>query len=93
MLPLVLYRLVFAGTLRKRARPTLPIMAAPINLNLATYLVNFALPDLILTGAIAGIAITMTFLIYLCYLRLLRLQFQPSIAAVTFPSVISAVAI
>lgn len=67
-------------------------MAAPINLTLATYLVNFAQPDPILTGALAGIAITMTLLIYLCYLRLLRLQFQPSIAAVTFPSVISAVA-
>ncbi|WP_001104793.1 TDT family transporter [Vibrio mimicus] len=92
MLPLVLYRLVFAGTLPKRARPTLAIMAAPINLTLATYLVNFSQPDPVLTGALAGIAITMTLLIYLCYLRLLRLQFQPSIAAVTFPSVISAVA-
>ncbi|NVD08036.1 TDT family transporter [Vibrio sp. JPW-9-11-11] len=92
MLPLVLYRLVFEGMLPKRARPTLAIMAAPINLTLATYLVNFTRPDPILTGALAGIAITMTLLIYLCYIRLLRLQFQPSIAAVTFPSVISAIA-
>ncbi|MGL5109280.1 MAG: TDT family transporter [Vibrio ordalii] len=92
MLPLVLYRLVFAGMLPKRARPTLAIMAAPINLTLATYLVNFPHPDPILTGALAGIAITMTLLIYLCYIRLLRLKFQPSIAAVTFPSVISAIA-
>ncbi|HAS63903.1 MAG TPA: tellurium resistance protein [Vibrio sp.] len=92
MLPLVLYRLVFAGMLPKRARPTLAIMAAPINLTLATYLVNFKQPDPILTGALAGIAITMTLMIYLCYFRLMRLKFQPSIAAVTFPSVISAVA-
>ncbi|MDE1210696.1 TDT family transporter [Vibrio aestuarianus] len=92
MLPLILYRLVFAGMLPKRARPTLAIMAAPINLTLATYLVNFPAPDPILTGALAGIAITMTLLIYLCYIRLLRLKFQPSIAAVTFPSVISAIA-
>lgn len=92
MLPLVLYRLVFEGMLPKRARPTLAIMAAPINLTLATYLVNFSSPDPILTGALAGIAITMTLLIYLCYFRLLRLKFQPSIAAVTFPSVISAIA-
>ncbi|MFA0421430.1 tellurium resistance protein, partial [Vibrio sp. 10N.222.54.A1] len=35
---------------------------------------------------------TMTLLIYLCYIRLMRLKFQPSIAAVTFPSVISAIA-
>lgn len=92
MLPLVLYRLVFEGMLPKRAKPTLAIMAAPINLTLATYLVNFPEPDPILTGALAGIAITMTLLIYLCYIRLMRLKFQPSIAAVTFPSVISAVA-
>lgn len=92
MLPLVLYRLVFEGMLPKQARPTLAIMAAPVNLTLATYLVNFAEPDPILTGALAGIAITMTLLIYLCYIRLMRLKFQPSIAAVTFPSVISAIA-
>ena len=92
MLPLVLYRLVFFGSLPKRARPTLAIMAAPVNLSLAAYLVNFPSPDPILTGALAGIAITMTLLIYLCYFRLLRLKFQPSIAAVTFPSVISAIA-
>jgi len=92
MLPVVLYRLVFFGSLPRRARPTLAIMAAPINLTLTTYLVNFPAPDPILTGALAGIAITMTLLIYLCYIRLLRLKFQPSIAAVTFPSVISAIA-
>lgn len=92
MLPLVLYRLVFEGMLPQKARPTLAIMAAPINLTLAAYLVNVDQPDPILTGALAGIAVTMTLLIYLCYFRLLRLKFQPSIAAVTFPSVISAIA-
>lgn len=92
MLPLVLYRLVFEGMLPRRARPTLAIMAAPINLTLSAYLVNFSEPDPILTGALAGIAITMTMLIYLCYIRLLRLKFQPSIAAITFPSVISSIA-
>ncbi len=92
MLPVVLYRLVFEGRLPRRARPTLAIMAAPINLTLATYLVNFNEPDPILTGMLAGIAITMTLLIYLCYFRLMRLRFQPSIAAITFPSVISSIA-
>ena len=92
LLPVVLYRLMFEGRLPRRARPTLAIMAAPINLSLATYLVNFSQPDPILTGALAGIAITMTLTIYLCYFRLMRLKFQPSIAAVTFPSVISAIA-
>ncbi|PMH37087.1 tellurium resistance protein [Vibrio sp. 10N.286.49.B3] len=92
LLPVVLYRLVFEGRLPRPARPTLAIMAAPVNLTLAVYLVNFPQPDPILTGALAGIAITMTLLIYLCYVRLTRLKFQPSIAAITFPSVISSIA-
>jgi tellurite resistance protein TehA-like permease len=92
MLPLVLYRLVFFGMLPRRARPTLAIMAAPVNLSLAAYLVTFDQPDPILAGALTGIAITMTLLIYLCYLKLVRLKFQPSIATITFPSVISAIA-
>ncbi|WP_390623820.1 TDT family transporter [Vibrio gallicus] len=92
MLPVVLYRLIFLGKLPRRARPTLAIMAAPINLTLAAYLVNFPEPDPILTGALSGIAITMTLLVCLFYFKLLKLDFQPSIAAVTFPSVISAIA-
>ncbi len=92
MLPVVLYRLVFAGKLPRPARPTLAIMAAPVNLSLTAYLVNFPTPDPILAGALSGIAITMTLLIYLCYIKLMKLKFQPSIAAVTFPSVISAIA-
>ncbi|OAN13359.1 tellurium resistance protein [Photobacterium jeanii] len=92
MLPVVLYRLCFASRLPRKARPTLAIMAAPVNLSLAAYLLNVSEPDLILTGALGGVGITMTILVYLCYFDLLKQRFQPSLAAVTFPSVISAVA-
>ena len=93
MLPVVLYRLCFSGRLPRPARPTLAIMAAPVNLSLTAYLLNVEQPDPILTGALAGVGITMTILVYLCYFDLLKQKFQPSLAAVTFPSVISAVAI
>jgi exfoliative toxin A/B len=93
MLPVVLYRLCFAGRMPRPARPTLAIMAAPVNLSLTAYLLNVAEPDPILVGALAGIGITMTILVYLCYFDLLKHRFQPSLAAVTFPSVISAVSI
>ncbi|MDO6707239.1 TDT family transporter [Photobacterium sp. 1_MG-2023] len=92
MLPVVLYRLCFAGRLPRVARPTLTIMAAPVNLSLTAYLTNLTQPDPILTGALAGIAITMTIFVYLCYIDILKYRFQPSMAAITFPSVISAVA-
>ncbi|MCW8329054.1 TDT family transporter [Photobacterium sp. SDRW27] len=93
MLPVVLYRLCFAGRLPRPARPTLAIMAAPVNLSLTAYLLNVDQPDPVLTGALAGVGITMTILVYLCYFNLLKQRFQPSLAAVTFPSVISAVAL
>ncbi|WP_027251261.1 TDT family transporter [Photobacterium halotolerans] len=92
MLPVVLYRLCFAGRLPRVARPTLTIMAAPVNLSLTAYLTNLTSPDPILTGALAGIGITMTIFVYLCYIDILKYRFQPSMAAITFPSVISAVA-
>ncbi|WP_413112458.1 TDT family transporter [Thaumasiovibrio sp. DFM-14] len=92
ILPIILYRLCFASRLPKAARPTLAIMAAPVNLALAAYMQNFSDPDPILTGALAGISYTMTVFIYLCYPYLLRQPFHPSIAAITFPSVIGAVA-
>ncbi|KLV09603.1 tellurium resistance protein [Photobacterium aquae] len=93
MLPVMLYRLCFAGRLPRQARPTLAIMAAPVNLALTAYLTNVSDPDPILTGALAGVGITMTILVYLCYINLLKQRFQPSLAALTFPSVISAVAL
>lgn len=93
MLPIVLYRVCFAGRLPRTARPTLTIMAAPVNLSLTAYLLNVAQPDPILTGALAGVGITMAILVNLIYIKLLQQPFQPSLAAVTFPSVISAVAI
>ncbi len=60
-----------------------------VNLSLAAYLVNFNNPDPILTGALSGIAITMTLLIYLCYIRLMRWSFNLNIRC-HLPSVISA---
>ncbi|MDD1792133.1 TDT family transporter [Enterovibrio makurazakiensis] len=92
MLPFVLYRLCFLDSLPRNSRPVLAIMAAPVNLALTAYLVNMTNPDPVLAGALAGVGIMMTLFVYLCYFDLLREPFQPTLAALTFPSVISAVA-
>ncbi|KXF83465.1 TDT family transporter [Enterovibrio coralii] len=92
MLPFVLYRLCFLESLPRNSRPVLAIMAAPVNLALTAYLVNLPSPDPVLAGALAGVGIMMTLFVYLCYFDLLKEPFQPTIAALTFPSVISAVA-
>ncbi|USH04237.1 TDT family transporter [Grimontia kaedaensis] len=92
MLPFVLYRLCFLESLPRNSRPVLAIMAAPVNLALTAYLVNMPNPDPVLAGALAGVGIMMTLFVYLCYIDLLKEPFQPTLAALTFPSVISAVA-
>ncbi|RXJ72247.1 tellurium resistance protein [Veronia nyctiphanis] len=93
MLPVILYRLAFMGRLPKHCRPVVAIMAAPVNLSLSAYLTNFSDPNPVLAGALGAVGIVMTIFVYLCCISLLRQKFQPGLLALTFPSVISAVAI
>ncbi|MFD2178953.1 TDT family transporter [Veronia pacifica] len=93
MLPVILYRLTFMGRLQRHCRPVLAIMAAPVNLSLSAYLTNFNTPDPVIVGALGAVGIVMTIFVYLCCINLLRQTFHPGLAALTFPSVISAVAV
>lgn len=93
MLPLMMYRLVFASEVPDQAKPTLAILAAPASLALAGYLTVVQQPSPLLVGLLAGIAVLMTSVIYLFFLRLLRLPFSPGYAAFTFPMVIGATAL
>ncbi|WKE64787.1 TDT family transporter [Gallaecimonas kandeliae] len=93
MLPLMLYRLVFAEAVPQAALPTLAIMAAPASLSLAGYLTLVAEPSPLLVALLLGIAVLMTSFIYLAFFRLLRLPFSPGYAAFTFPMVIGATAL
>lgn len=93
MLPLMIYRLVFASEVPDQVKPTLAILAAPASLALAGYLTVVQQPSPLLVGLLAGIAVLMTSVIYLFFLRLLRLPFSPAYAAFTFPMVIGATAL
>ncbi|MGL6070619.1 TDT family transporter [Craterilacuibacter sp.] len=93
MLPLMIYRLVFASEIPDAAKPTLAILAAPASLALAGYLTVIQQPSPLLVGLLAGIAVLMTSVIYLFFLRLMRLPFSPAYAAFTFPMVIGATAL
>lgn len=92
MLPMMLYRLIFANEIPDAAKPTIAIMAAPASLSLAGYLTVAAQPSPIIIALLFGIAVLMTMIIYLAFLKLLRLPFSPGYAAFTFPMVISATA-
>ena len=93
MLPAMLYRLIFCQDVPDLAKPTIAILAAPASLSLAGYLTVAEEPSMLLVGLLAGIAVLMTLLIYVAFLHLLRLPFNPGYAAFTFPMVIGATAL
>lgn len=93
MLPAMIYRLIFAQEIPDAAKPTLAIMAAPASLSLAGYLSVTTVPSPVIISALFGIAVLMTVVIYLAFIKLLRLPFSAGFAAFTFPMVISSTAL
>lgn len=93
MLPIMVYRLIFSHEIPDAAKPTIAIMAAPASLSLAGYLTVEQNPSPVIIALLAGIAVLMTFVIYVAFFRLLRLDFSPGYAAFTFPMVIGATAL
>ncbi|SDQ23866.1 TDT family transporter [Pseudovibrio sp. Tun.PSC04-5.I4] len=93
MLPMMLYRLIFHPEVPDAAKPTIAILAAPASLSLAGYLGVVSQPSPIMVAVLGGIAVSMTALIYISFLRLLRLPFSPGFSAFTFPLVIGATAL
>ncbi|WP_319529770.1 TDT family transporter [uncultured Cohaesibacter sp.] len=93
LLPLMIYRFMFASEVPDAAKPTLAILAAPASLSLAGYLTIEADPSVLLVVVLLGVAMLMTTIIYLAFFRLLRLPFSPGYAAFTFPLVIGSTAL
>ncbi len=93
LLPVMVYRLIFHTEIADAAKPTIAILAAPASLSLAGYLSVEPKPSLILVAVLLGVAMLMTFVVYIGLFRLLRLPFSPGYAAFTFPLVISATAL
>ncbi|WP_227875959.1 TDT family transporter [Kushneria konosiri] len=92
LLPVMMYRLLFIEEIPDPAKPTIAIMAAPASLSLAGYLTVSAAPSPLIVALLAGIAVLMTLVIYLAFIKLLRLPYSPGYAAFTFPMVIGATA-
>ncbi|MDK2617108.1 TDT family transporter, partial [Vibrio vulnificus] len=84
MLPLMIYRFMFTHEVPDAAKPTMAIMAAPASLSLAGYLTVTAQPSPVIIALLFGIAVLMTAIIYLAFVKLLRLPFSPGYAAFTF---------
>lgn len=92
-LPVMLYRLIFSETIPDAALPSFAIMAAPASLSLAGYLSITEQPNYLLVAVLLPLAIFMTSLVYVAFVRLLRLPFSPGYSSYTFPMVVGATAL
>lgn len=93
LLPTIIYRLIFITQLPDASKPTIAILAAPASLLLVGYLNITPTPSIFIVAVLLGIAILMTFVVYIALIRLLQLPFSPGFAAFTFPLAIGATAL
>lgn len=92
LLVLVTVRYVKLGV-PEPAQPLFCIYAAPMSLSLASYLTAFPEPNLAFSLVLAVLAQALFLMVLVRLPNLLRLPFYPSYAAMTFPFVITAVAL
>ena len=93
LLPLVLYRWFFLGTLSDGEKPFFVILATPPSLLLISYLEITTQANYLFVWGLVMFATLMTFCVYLALVKLVRLPFTPAYSAFTFPLVISAIAL
>jgi tellurite resistance protein TehA-like permease len=92
MLPVMFFRFIFAENVPLAAMPTLGILAAPASLSLVGYLTLIDPPQPLVVIILEGVAVLMTAIVYVAFVRLLALPFSPAFAAYTFPMAIGATA-
>ncbi|OED50683.1 C4-dicarboxylate ABC transporter [Endozoicomonas sp. (ex Bugula neritina AB1)] len=92
-LPLMLYRILFRERMVDAVLPTFAVMGAPASLSMAGYLTISDAPDPVLLVLLVPLALCMTGIVYVAFIRLLRLPFSPGYAAFTFPLVIGSTAL
>lgn len=92
VLPLVVYRMLKVGDVPEPARATIAIFAAPPSLCLVGYLaVAESKNATVVYVLLAAAAVSLLYVFYRLP-GILRLRFYPSVSALTFPFVISAIA-
>lgn len=93
ILPVIIYRVVKGGALPEPARATIAIFAAPPSLCLVGYLSVSPAKSPVVVYALLALSAASLVYVLANLPRILGLRFHPSVAALTFPFVISAIAI
>lgn len=92
LFPVMIYRLIFADRVEDQRVPTFGVMGAPASLCLAGYLTAFPEPNSIIVGLLLSFAVLNTLLVYMSFIRIRKLAFNPAFASLTFPLAIGATA-
>lgn len=93
LLIITINRLRKYGQLAEAARPSLAIFAAPASLCLAGYINSFENKSMALVYLLLAISQLTYFIVLTKFPKLLRLDFYPSLAGLTFPMVITAMSL
>lgn len=93
ILPVVIYRMAKVGGLPEPALPTMAIFAAPPSLCLAGYLAVTSAKQPAVVYALLAMAAASLVYVFVHLPRILKSPFHPSYSALTFPFVISGIAL
>ena len=93
LLPIVIYRLIYATKLTNTEKPILIILATPASLLLLGYYIVVTTPSYTLVTLLLTLALVMTLYAYFALITLLRLPFVQTYSAFTFPLVVGAIAL
>ena len=85
MLPLMFYRFIFDENIPVAAMPTLAILAAPASLSLVGYLTLIEAPEPLPVILLEGIAVLMTAIVYVAFVRLAGATVHPRVRRLHVP--------
>ncbi|MEM1483645.1 TDT family transporter [Oscillospiraceae bacterium PP1C4] len=93
LLPVILYRVWKVKQIPEPLFPLNAIFAAPASLCLAGYISSFTEKNIYLIGFMVILSLTMYVCVLVVAAKALKAKFHPSFSAMTFPLVISAIAL
>lgn len=93
LLPIVVYRVVKVKEMPEPTLPTLAIFAAPASLLLAGYMNSFETKNMAMVWFLMALSVVMYAIVIVLLYKLLKIKFCPSYSSLTFPLIISGIAI
>ncbi|HMA59452.1 MAG TPA: TDT family transporter [Halanaerobiales bacterium] len=91
LLPIILYRVVKIGKIKRPALPTIAIFTAPAGLCLTGYMSVFPQKNIMFLGCLITLTLLSVIFVIIYLPKLLSKEFYPSFSAFTFPFVITAI--